>query len=135
LLRPFILDLLTVSNLNYSIVEDFVTVTLSVRLAVVALVPLLPPLIRATSNKMKTTAPITQTQGEVYQPASEETLKDFVVVVVEPEPEVLEPDPCSCAHVEVCINAIINKANIDLSVSPFASCFIANFFVYNFRKM
>jgi hypothetical protein len=42
---------------------------------------------------------MTQTKGEVYQPDSEEAVKDFVVVVVElePDPE-LEPEPSVCAH-------------------------------------
>lgn len=45
--------------------EDFVTVTLSVRVAVVPLS--LRPRNSATNNKMKTPAPITQTHGEAYQ--------------------------------------------------------------------
>ena len=81
---------------------------------------------------MKTAAPMTQTKGEVYQPDSEEAVKDFVVVVVElePDPE-LEPEPSVCARSTVWIRVIINKVSSDLNVSPFVSCFMVDFFVNN----
>ncbi len=69
----------------------FVTVTLSVRLAVVALSPL--PRNKATSNKIKTAAPTTHTHGEVYQ-SLEVTDTDFVVVL---EPEADSDPPLSWA--------------------------------------
>ena len=59
--------------------EVLVTVTRSVRVVDAPLLPL--PRNNATSIKIKTTAPATQIQGELYQSAGELTVTDLVVVV------------------------------------------------------
>ncbi len=69
---------LFIANVSYSTSVDFVTVTLSVRDAVLELPELPDPLTKATMSNISTAPPTTHTHGSVYQVF----VSDLDVVVV-----------------------------------------------------
>lgn len=85
---------------NYSTSVDFVTVTLSVRDAVLELPELPDPLTNATISKINTAPPTTQTQGSAYQVL----VSDLDVVVV------VAVIVLSCAHASTFVT--LNTHNI-----------------------
>ena len=87
-------------DVNYSTSVDFVTVTLSVRDAVLELPELPDPLTNATISNINTAPPTTQTHGSAYQVF----VSDFDVVVV------VAVIVLSCAHTSAFVT--LNTHNI-----------------------
>jgi hypothetical protein len=99
---------------SVSLLTVFVTVTLS---EVPLVVLLLLPLVSATSNKINTAAPATQTHGEAYQ---------FSVVLTEVVVVEVELDALSCASTATWTSKIIIDVSIILIPDK---CFIVLFFL------
>lgn len=100
---PIISGAFLFNQKNYSTSVDFVTVTLSVRDAVLELPELLEPLTKATISNISTAPPTTQTQGSAYQVCVSELVVVVVAVMV-----------LSCAHAKAFVTLNIHNIKVCL---------------------